>query len=512
MSILDWIEVGEVSAERDELLSNYFYDNGALRRVIDNKTSFLVLGRKGAGKTAVFRYLENNYAQYIGPNNILVSLSFEDYNWGVHSLLKRPESAESQTYKQSWRFIILVEAIKAYIKHLETNFKPIPPSMRKAKKLLTKLFDDPIPSIYTIVSSKLFSLSEISLPSCGLDLEDGDISSINLGGGKISFDQISKDSGLQETLSRNMENIIRILEEAIQDASPLMSNIFVVFDKVDEAWDEISYEKSSHVIAGLVGAADSITSHYNGVIRPIVFLREDIFETLSINDANKLREDCGALLHWDKDSLFRLVLKRINYFASQKGLPDIEDIDSLFDKKEMRQRSRPSNYLLKRSMMRPRDLICFLRRIIDTMKSEQSDPFSNEKNDFPLLSSEAVYEAESGYSSWLKQELFDEWGAQRPIIRDLFRALENHGSTNITNFHLSSEVSKLGKPCERSDAIEHLRFLFDNSVIGYKSGQQNYWKHKCFYPSIGFVDADDYRIHDGLVRALSLKEPRERDA
>lgn len=242
-----------------------------------------------------------------------------------------------------------------------------------------------------------------------------------------------------------------------------------------------------------------------------MFLREDIFETLSINDSNKLREDCGALLHWDKDSLFRLVLKRINYFADLKGLPEVDEVDSLFDKKEMRQRAKPSNYLLRRSMMRPRDLICFLRRIITTMRTEQSSPFSDEKTEFSLLSSEAVYEAESGYSTWLKQELFDEWGAQKPIIRDLFRAMENNGSTNITSEQISSEMKKLGKECERSEARDHLRFLFDNSVIAYKSGEQNYWKYKCFHPSIGFVDAEEYRIHDGLVRALSLKEPRERE-
>ena len=50
MSILDWIDFGKVSAERDDNLSSYFYDNGVLGNIINSESGFLVLGRKGAGK------------------------------------------------------------------------------------------------------------------------------------------------------------------------------------------------------------------------------------------------------------------------------------------------------------------------------------------------------------------------------------------------------------------------------------------------------------------------------
>ncbi len=56
-NILDWIDVGQVSAERDDLLSNYFYDNGVLRSIVDSQSAFLVLGRKGAGQDRSFPIL-----------------------------------------------------------------------------------------------------------------------------------------------------------------------------------------------------------------------------------------------------------------------------------------------------------------------------------------------------------------------------------------------------------------------------------------------------------------------
>lgn len=57
---------------------------------------------------------------------------------------------------------------------------------------------------------------------------------------------------------------------------------------------------------------------------------------------------------------------------------------------------------------------------------------------------------------------------------------------------------------------EHIRFLFDISLIGFKVGQSTIWRYKCFYPSQGFIDSDEYKIHDGLIRVLNLKEPREK--
>ncbi|VYT99757.1 Uncharacterised protein [Klebsiella oxytoca] len=116
--ILSWIDVGKLSAERDDNLINYFHDNGVLKNIIDTPSSFLVLGRKGAGKTALFRYLTSNPYQFLKKDEVLVSLSFEDYNWRVHSLLSNEYAAGSLAYKQSWKFVILVEVIKAYYKYL----------------------------------------------------------------------------------------------------------------------------------------------------------------------------------------------------------------------------------------------------------------------------------------------------------------------------------------------------------------------------------------------------------
>jgi hypothetical protein len=509
MNILDWINVGKVSAERDDLLSNYFYDNGVLTGTIASPSSFLVLGRKGAGKTAVFKYLTENKKDFLGDNEVLISLTFEDYNWNIHSLLSNPDKAESLSYKQSWKFVILVESVKAIYSWYQENNKTPPKEIEKANNLLEKLFDSPLPSIYQIISRKLLSLSSFKLPKAGVDLADGNLDSLEMGGGEITFEQVKSNESLQQHLSDNIENIINYLDNLLKHTKDKDLRVFICFDRIDEAWDDVSFESSKRVIAGLISACDSLTTAYKGKIRPIVFLREDIFDVLSINDSNKLREDCGQLLHWNRASIQKVALARINFFAKQKNISPFSELEMIFVNKEMRQRAKPFNYILKRTMMRPRDMISFLGRIIDAMREKANDPFAEEEITFSEIDPESIYSAEPGYSEWLKQEILDEWSVQNPVIIDLLNALQNNSSTNFTAGDLETQLKKINPDINSSEVLHHLRFLFENSIIGFKIGASKEWRFKCFYPSQGFIGSEEYRVHEGLVRSLNLTENRE---
>jgi len=214
-------------------------------------------------------------------------------------------------------------------------------------------------------------------------------------------------------------------------------------------------------------------------------------------------------LHWNRETIQKLLLARVNYFAKNHGLSPFSELDAVFDKKEMRQRTKQINYILKRSMMRPRDIISYLGKILDSMKEKMNDPFSDEKITFNVIDSESIYNAEPGYSEWLKQEILDEWSVQNPIITDLFNSIQNNSSTNFNREELESQLRKLRIDVNSHDIITYLKFLFDNSIIGFKLGDSKEWKFKCFYPSQGFINSTEYRVHEGLVRALNLKENRE---
>jgi hypothetical protein len=507
-TILDWLEFGKVSAERDDLLPHYFFDNGTLDEIINSPSSFLVLGRKGAGKTALFKYFTDNKNRFLQNDDVMLALSFEDYNWGVHSLLMNPLKADSMLYKQSWRFVMIVEAVKVYYSWFLQNKKALPKPLARAMKVLEKLFGSPTPSLGQVVGQKILALSSFKLPSFGLNISEDGIGELGAAAGEVTFDQVQKSDDLKSKLSENIEGLINYLDEVVGDCLEQCPRLYICFDRVDEAWDEDSFDSSRKVIGGLVTACDSVNAQYKGKIRPILFLREDIFDVLSINDSNKLRQDCGKLLHWNKISLEQMILRRVNYFAQKAGVSQVTSLDSFFDRQEMRQRAKPSGYILRRTMMRPRDLISLLDRVTSTMKEKAEDPFRDEPITFAKLECESVYNAEPGYSEWLQKELLDEWRAQKPIIATLFAALQNHSSTIISADDLEKQVNKLGNTTNKKDIIDYLKFLFDNSIIGIKLGNSTEWKFKCFAPTQGFVESESYKVHDGLVRSLNLTEPR----
>ena len=231
---------------------------------------------------------------------------------------------------------------------------------------------------------------------------------------------------------------------------------------------------------------------------------------MSLNDANKLREDCGELLSWDRDSLWKLILVRVNFFGKAHGIPSVTDVAELFDRAEMRQRAKPSNYILRRSMMRPRDLVAFLNRVVSTMKEQRDDPFQEEVLHFETLSVDSLYAAESGYSEWLLNELIDEWGTQRPEVKRLLSGIQATGTTSFSHDVLAQ---KLNLDADSSEYLDQLKLLYNMSAIGFPRarGPAIDYIFRCFLPSQGFVRSDEYKVHDGLVRALNLVETRERE-
>src|SRR5690606_23921281 len=129
--------------------------------------------------------------------------------------------------------------------------------------------------------------------------------------------------------------------------------------------------------------------------------------------------------------------------------------------------------------------------------------------EFSLIDSDSIYSAETGYSEWLRQEILDEWSVQNPIIIELLNSLRNNSSTNFSAADLETELRKLRPETKQSEIFDHLKFLFDNSIIGFNLGSSPDWRFKCFYPSQGFVVSPEYGAHEGLVRSLNLRENSE---
>ncbi|CUW47377.1 P-loop ATPase, Sll1717 family [Novacetimonas hansenii] len=501
--MIDWIDFGKVSAERDENLSEYFFENGILQEVVRNRFNFLVLGRKGAGKTAVFQHLNENSSKYLETRDQIESLSLQDYSWDIHSLLSAEGKAASISYIQSWKYIIYLLAVSK-IAERGHNSRQI----NAASKLINRIYGSPAPSLGELIGQKIFKLTRMKLPSGGLGLDAVDLGNISLDGGELSFSDVQSDPTLQSSLNQSIERLTFIFESALLELQVEETRFFVAFDRIDEAWDASSYEASKLIISGLIGACEYINLKFKGTLRPIVFLREDIFETIDLNDKNKLRTDCGELLAWNKAGLTRLILERVNFFAKKNFLPEISKVEDLFDRDQMRQQRAPFDHIMLRTMVRPRDFIHFLNLVKQDMIDRRDNTFEVEEVNPDRLECQAIYNVEPKYSEWLVDELKDEWRAQYPTIIQLFEAIQSMGTTNFSADDLKCAIKKIGIDCSDNNVKSYLKFLYENSIIGFRVGKSNQWKFRCFFRAQGFIESDTYKVHDGIHRGLNLTETR----
>lgn len=501
--MIDWIDFGKVSAERDENLSEYFFENGVLQEVVKNRFNFLVLGRKGAGKTAVFQHLSENPGKYLGGSDRLESLSLQDYSWDIHSLLAADGKASSIAYIQSWKYIIYLLAVGKLAESGNPSGR-----LKLAAKIIKRVYGSPAPSLGELVGQKIFQLTRLKLPGGSMGIGEAELESIALEGGEISFSEVKGDPTLQSSLNQSIERLTSIFEAALLDHLGPDARFFVAFDRIDEAWDSTSYEASQLIISGLIGACEYINLKFKGALRPIVFLREDIFETIDLNDKNKLKTDCGELLAWNKPGLIRLILERVNFFAREGSQAEISKVDELFDRDQMRQQRAPFDHIMLRTMVRPRDFIRFLNLVKQDMVERRDNVFEEEEVNPDRLECQAIYNVEPKYSEWLVDELKDEWRAQFPAIIQLFEAIQGNGATNFTAEDLKSALLKIGVECSDGEVKSHLKFLYDNSIIGFRVGKSNQWKFRCFFNSQGFIESEVYKVHDGIHRGLNLTETR----
>ena len=203
-----------------------------------------------------------------------------------------------------------------------------------------------------------------------------------------------------------------------------------------------------------------------------------------------------------------MILERVNFFARASGVHEVVRVEELFDRDQMRQQRAPFDHMMLRTMVRPRDFIRFFQLVKEDMIERRDNPFESEDVDEAHLECQSIYNVEPAYSEWLVEELRDEWRAQYPLINELFSALQNIGKTNVSKEDLSQALATLGVDVGPNDLRTQLKFMFDNSIIGFRVGKSNQWRYKCFFPSQGFVESDLYKVHDGLHRGLNLTESR----
>jgi hypothetical protein len=189
-----------------------------------------------------------------------------------------------------------------------------------------------------------------------------------------------------------------------------MIKYFIIIDKLDERWvdDAIRFR----LVRALIESLRAFRRIQN--LKILVALRSDILErvvqeTHDLGFQREKYEDYFIRLKWRKAELKELVQKRVNLLFKRKYSGSNVSFEDIFAEKIGGYDA--FDYILERTLMRPRDVISFVNECLKRAEGQTE------------ITSRFAREAEAQYSRIRREALENEWQSAFPTLSYLFRLL-----------------------------------------------------------------------------------------
>lgn len=523
------VAIGALAAENDSLLSNVFVDSGYLERLSDTgEGAFLILGRAGSGKTALIRRLKETMRhvvqldpeelsmQYL-QNSVLRTIA----NWGVNLEI---------FYKYLWRHVCILELIRmrygdsadaaGALSGLLAFLDPFIKDGQKTRELSRNYLetygdsywvktDTRVKTIVSEAEKKLRTDSGISAQlnvpplkvgsgassaSASRVLEHIETEIVNRAQQIVSDFQIAELNRLVDALGKN---------GFIDPQNPYL----IVIDDLDKNWmpDDSLY---LDLIKSLLYTVRDLNYRLPNA-KVIVSLREDIFHRVfqrsSPHEPQREKwSDVVVKVRWTKDELIEMVDNRLAEVYRGQYTQEAPTLLNLLPQRRKRQgEEEPIDYLLDRTLMRPRDVIDFLNRCFD------------ETSEVSRLSLADIRSAEVGYSDARLRGILDEWGNCYRGLEATFPLLTKLGPRFCLSQITEEDIIEvlLDDRCNQSAWLkmltERLTGASEGAVQSICGEIVDVWY---FTGLIGLKDAFSHRTYFSLDRSLNPRVDLRPDA
>ncbi|MEO9210897.1 MAG: P-loop NTPase fold protein [Ginsengibacter sp.] len=477
------VDFGAPAAERDlnKGLKEYFLYTGAFNRLVNNQKT-VILGNRGAGKSALIKMLAEDYKK---KGAIVVELTPEDYSYDLLKssvLVEKDEMwAKQSGYTAAWKYLLFVLAMKQYSVEFKTVLKS------NAKGIYNYLRDN----------FKTEHLDKIDIFLSYLKRING----IKIG----AYEAGIKIKELQRLYK--LEEVNNLLPELIEIAK--RKQIILLIDELDKGWD--SSEDAKAFVAGLFQASVAIND-LSPNIRIVISLRKELYDDIpSLYDDFQKYYDLFEILEWNEESLFDLIVKRIKYSVPDlKNMPKIQAWNEIFSDKIDKEPS--FQYIVDRSLYRPREIIQFC-----TEAKERCVELRKGRIDI-----NSVVTAEAKYSKARAKDLAAEHRFQYPGLIDVFEAFRGskccmsrthleHLCQKMINGEISVGSKTLWLKTQSEDYLINILFqvgFLQAKSISYIESKRidGFWgHHQISLPNLGNVQM--FMIHPLFWLHLGISGP-----
>ena len=224
----------------------------------------------------------------------------------------------------------------------------------------------------------------------------------------------------------------------------------MLFDNLDKGWPIFDVKPEDiKIITSLLEATRKLQRQFenrNLTLRAVVFLRNDIYQHLILDPGDRGKEN-PAILDWnDPEALKEMLRKRI---ALSTGLSEsFAELWRLFFTSHVRGEESFA-YVLGRTLMRPRELLRFVRDSINVAVNRRHEQVSEED----------ILHAERSYSDDALVDLSLELKDVRSEFANAPYAFIG-AQTHLAPSEVDTALTTAGIPTERTENVKELLLWF----------------------------------------------------
>ncbi len=447
---LQSLQIGDPTAENEmSTLWTYYLQTDEFHRALRGEVN-LVVGRKGAGKTALFIQVRDHIRA--DKRNIVVDLRPEGYQ-----LLKLKED-------------ILHHLAAGAREHLVTAFWEYLLLLEVAHKLLDKdrntyQHNHEIHDLYVSLES---------MYRTGQFEAEGDFSErLHVLSNRLAVEYRAKypavdgerNLDLQEVSELLYAHDLRALRSKIQEYLDRKSSVWILFDNLDKNWNVDGVDAvDTLVLRCLIDAGRKLERDMrkpSSMFRCIVFIRNDVYQQL-MKRSSDYGKEMKALLDWTEPDLLRemLRLRLVSGLDKSARQKTFDQIWPALCVSHLAGGEDTSNYMIDRSLMRPRNLL----KIFGHCRG-----FAVNLN-HPKITEEDVQRGVKAYSQDIMTEVDRELVDVFPRARDfLYQFIDVPGDPSLAE--LKELVLRHG--LEEVDVEKVIDFLLYYGVIGLREEAQD---------------------------------------
>jgi hypothetical protein len=306
------------------------------------------------------------------------------------------------------------------------------------------------------------------------------------------------------------------LEPLIVDLKELLQKkpVIVLVDELDKGWD--NSENAKAFVSGLFQAAISL-NEISDKLTIYVSLRQELYDSIpALYDDTQKYRDLIETIHWDEPSLRAVAARRIRHSYTELQLAtDEEAWNALFAETLAYRKAKSFNYLVDRTLYRPRELIQFCSDTVADAKTQGAAPI-----DYAIVS-----RVELDYSSARQKDISSEYRFQYPGLESVFEVfrgkvyLFDRGDLELLCLQVCTGELKTDSTAKwvleqdhdyLIDVLWRIGFLRARAVGGLKarrrSGSSYVGPHQVSTLNLRAISY--FQVHPMFRSALGMREPK----